>query len=60
MRFLAVCAAGLMLLAGCTALAPFASDEEIAAVAYRNEGPKSVKVLTVINTSSGSGGHSAC
>ncbi|MEM8730994.1 MAG: hypothetical protein AAGF79_13865 [Pseudomonadota bacterium] len=52
---------GLLLAAvsGCTALAPYASDEEIAAVAFRNSGQSSITVLTVINTTSGSGSHSA-
>lgn len=54
-----ILAAGLTVLAGCSTLAPSASDEDVAAVSYRNDGPKSVKVMTVINTSSGSGAHSA-
>lgn len=52
-------AAGLTVLAGCSAIAPSASEEEIAAVSYKNDGPKSVKVMTVINASSGSGSHSS-
>ncbi|MBB93659.1 MAG: hypothetical protein CML68_03500 [Rhodobacteraceae bacterium] len=60
MKTLLSCAALLAALSACTTIAPKASDEEIAAVAFRNEtGSKSVKLMTVINTSSGSGAHSA-
>ncbi|WP_428926497.1 hypothetical protein [Marinibacterium sp. SX1] len=59
MRNLLCCAAMLAALTACTALAPYASDEDIAAVAFRGDGPKSVKLMTVINSSSGSGAHSA-
>ncbi|MAC80312.1 MAG: hypothetical protein CML66_19845 [Rhodobacteraceae bacterium] len=59
MRFPLLCAAGLALLAGCSAISPNASDQEIAAVSFRDDGPKSVSLMTVINTSSGSGAHSA-
>ena len=59
MRLFLSCAAIAAVLSACSAIAPWASDEEIAAVAFRNDGPKSVKVLTVINTTSGSGAHSA-
>lgn len=59
MRLFLSCVAIAAALSACSAIAPSASDEEIAAVAFRNDGPKSVKVLTVINTTSGSGSHSA-
>jgi len=39
---------------------PFASDEEVAAVSFRNEGgPYEIKVFTVINSRTGSGGHTS-
>jgi hypothetical protein len=54
---LLLCAA----LAGCAAapLAPYASDERVASVAYRAPGPASLTVMTMVNNRSGSGGHSA-
>ena len=59
MRLTLTCVALLAALSACSAIAPSASDEEIAAVAFRNDGPASVTLMTVINTSSGSGAHSA-
>ncbi len=59
MRLILTFVAGLSALSGCTALAPYASDKEVAAVSYKNDGPKSIKVFTVVNVSSGSGAHSA-
>jgi len=54
---LAFCA----VLAGCAAppAVPYASNERIAAAAYRAPGPATLTVFTVINNRSGSGGHSA-
>ena len=54
---LAVCA----VLAGCAEppAAPYASDERVAAVAYRAPGPATLTVLTMVSNRDGSGGHSA-
>ncbi|MEL6465631.1 MAG: hypothetical protein AAFQ58_11740 [Pseudomonadota bacterium] len=54
---LAVCG----LLAGCAQppAAPYASDDRVASVAYREPGPASITVLTMVSNRDGSGGHSA-
>ncbi|MBY5931601.1 hypothetical protein KUV51_01210 [Tateyamaria omphalii] len=54
---LAVCA----VLAACAAPpeAPYASDARVASVAYREPGPATLTVLTMVSNRDGSGGHSA-
>ncbi|KIC50308.1 hypothetical protein [Tateyamaria sp. ANG-S1] len=54
---LAVCG----VLAGCAAPpeAPYASDARVASVAYREPGPATLTVLTMVSNRDGSGGHSA-
>lgn len=44
---------------GCTAIAPYAKDEVVAAASYRDDGPREFKLMTVINVDSGSAAHSA-
>lgn len=55
--FLVLAAPGL--LAACSTPQPRASAAEIAAVSYRDPGASYITVLTVLNTGSGSGAHSA-
>lgn len=49
------------LLAGCAQPpeAPYASDARVASVAYREPGPATITVLTMVSNRDGSGGHSA-
>ncbi len=55
---LAMAAVGL--LAACANdQSPDAPPEQVAAVAFREAGPKSITVLTVINNRTGAGGHTA-
>ncbi len=50
----------LVLLAGCGAGAPYASDETVARVAYHDPvGPPSLTLYTVLNNRSGEGAHTA-
>ena len=48
-------------LAGCAQppTVPYASDERVASVAYREPGPATITVLTMVSNRDGSGGHSA-
>ena len=50
-----------VILAGCAdpPNIPYASDERIKASAYREPGPATLTVITMINNRSGNGGHSA-
>ena len=50
-----------VILAGCAdpPNIPYASDERIKASAYREPGPATLPVITMINNRSGNGGHSA-
>ncbi|MGV6850344.1 MAG: hypothetical protein ACWA5A_18375 [Marinibacterium sp.] len=59
MRLVWIVLALLPVVAGCTAIAPYAKDEVIAAVSYRDNGPREFKLMTVINVDSGSAAHSA-
>lgn len=54
-------AAGLLLavLAGCAEKQPFADDATIARVSYRDPGPASITLYTVVNNRTGAGGHTA-
>jgi len=56
-----ICLGGLLLaLAGCGELqAPFADDATVAAVSYRDPGPASITLYTMVNNRTGDGGHSA-
>ena len=38
---------------------PFASDETLAAVSYRNEGPRTLTLLTMVNNQSNAGAHTS-
>ncbi|MBW4710561.1 hypothetical protein KX928_22465 [Roseobacter sp. YSTF-M11] len=59
MRILIVLAA-VTLLTGCAISSPFeASPEEIAAKVYVPEGPPKLTIFTMVNNSSGSGGHTS-
>lgn len=60
MKKLFIVLIGLVILSGCAAPnQPFASDEEIAAVSFRNEGPRELKLLTMVSTRSGAGAHTS-
>ena len=57
---LILCATGLCLaLTGCAEKAPYASDAEIAAVAFREPGPSYLRLYTMVNNRSGAGAHSS-
>lgn len=49
----------LALLASCTTKQPFADDAAVAAVAYREPGPATITLYTMIRNQTGSGGHSS-
>lgn len=49
----------LALLAGCAGPQPFADETTLAKARYREPGPASITLYTVVNNTSGSGGHSA-
>ncbi len=57
-RLLSVCAV-VLAVAGCAGPAPFADDAEIAAVSYRDGGPPSLTLYTMVNNRSGSGAHTS-
>lgn len=59
MRRLLCLGALLLVVAGCAARGPAADDETIAAVAYRDPGPASLTLYTMVNNRTGKGGHSA-
>jgi hypothetical protein len=49
-----------LILAACAAGAPYATDNEIAAVSYRDtSGPRTLTLVTVVNNRTGAGGHSS-
>lgn len=55
-----LCALGLALtVSACASQQPFADDATIAAVSYRDAGPKSLTLYTMINNRSGEGAHTA-
>ena len=56
-----ICSGAVILaLAGCGELqAPFADDATVAAVSYRDPGPASITLYTMVNNRTGDGGHSA-
>lgn len=49
----------LLAVAGCTSKQPFADDATIAAVSYRDPGPASLTLYTMINNRTGKGGHTS-
>lgn len=57
-RFL-ILGAVLAALAGCAEKQPFADEQTIRQVAYRDPGAASITLYTVVNNRTGSGGHSA-
>ncbi len=60
MRALLSLGALMLTLAGCaTVNAPYADDAAVAAVSYRDPGPPSLTLYTMVRNSTGSGGHSA-
>lgn len=60
MRILGLVLGALMVLGGCAApQQPFASDESIAAVSFRDEGPRELKLMTMVNNRSGAGAHTS-
>lgn len=59
MRLFLCLAALVFAVAGCATKQPYASDAEIAKVAYVHPGPKSLTLYTMVNNRTGGGGHSA-
>jgi hypothetical protein len=59
LRRLALLGVLMLGLSGCAVNAPYADDAAIAAVSYRDPGPATITVITVVNNRNGSGGHSA-
>lgn len=59
MRVVCLLVTAFALLAGCAGPQPFAPAKEIAAVSYRNEGPRELTLLTMVNNRSGAGAHTA-
>ena len=59
MRILGLIFGAVLVLSGCASPQPFASDETIAAVSFKNEGPGELTLLTMINNNSGAGAHSS-
>lgn len=49
----------LFALAGCASQQPYADATEIAAVSYRNPGPSTLTLYTMVNNRSGAGAHSS-
>lgn len=58
LRVLCLCAA-LAAVAGCTTKQPYADSETIAAVSYRDPGPSTLTLYTMVNNRTGKGGHSS-
>ncbi|EAQ04446.1 lipoprotein, putative [Pseudooceanicola batsensis HTCC2597] len=59
MKRLFLALAAIAVLAGCTRNPEVQPPQELANVAYRNTGPTSLTLYTVINKRSGAGGHTA-
>jgi hypothetical protein len=59
MRFAFVALLLLAFLSACATKQPFADDASIARVSYRDPGPASVTLYTVVNNRTGAGGHTA-
>lgn len=58
LRLLCLCTA-LLAVAGCASKQPYADSETIAAVSYRNPGPATLALYTMVNNRTGKGGHSS-
>jgi len=58
LRLLCLCAA-LLAVAGCATKQPYADGETIAAVSYRDPGPSTLTLYTMVNNRTGKGGHSS-
>lgn len=58
LRLLCLCAA-LLAIAGCATKQPYADGETIAAVSYRDPGPSTLTLYTMVNNRTGKGGHSS-
>ena len=59
MRVLGLILGAALILSGCAGPSPFASDEEIAAVSYRNDGPTELTLLTMLNNRTDGGAHTS-
>lgn len=59
MRRLLCLGALLLAVAGCATRAPYADDATLASVSYRDPGPASLTLYTMVNNRTGKGGHSA-
>jgi len=57
-RLLCLCAA-LLLVAGCAEEQSYADNETIAAVSYRDPGPSTLTLYTMVNNRTGKGGHTS-
>ncbi len=57
-RLLCFCAA-LLLVAGCAEQDVYADNETIAAVSYRDPGPSTLTLYTMVNNRTGKGGHTS-
>ncbi len=57
-RVIAACVLAATL-AGCATNQPYADDATIAAVAYREPGPATLTLYTMVNNRTGKGGHSS-
>lgn len=54
-----VLAASLFGLVACTESSPYADDATVAAVSYRDPGPATLTLYTMVNNRTGAGGHSS-
>ncbi|MCE8009212.1 hypothetical protein [Aestuariivita sp.] len=59
MRVFGLLLAASVALTGCAAPSPFASDETVAAVSFRNEGPSTLTLLTMLNNRTDAGAHTS-
>lgn len=59
MRVLLCACAVTLAVAGCTKSQPNASDATLAAVAYREPGPATLTLYTMVNNRTGAGGHTS-
>ena len=59
MRIVGLMLGAMLLVGGCAAPQPFASDDTIAAVSFRDEGPRELTLLTMINNRTGAGAHTS-
>lgn len=59
MRRVLYVVAALAALTGCASHQPYADDATVAAVSYRDSGPASITLLTMVNNRTGQGAHSS-